>query len=238
MNWFELATNPDAIRMIYDAPPALSSVIIRELDIFGPYKPAIRLSLELPQPPTKPHNDPSAIGIVTLQLLDVSNLVLEGWPTEKIASIETSRSEDSEIWLEGAADKCSFSFKCNEFMIEAVGTYSDEKVQRNRRTLTSYPNVWNSCLIVLREQGFKLQLLGEPGPHRLWDYCLWRATIGDFVLTASNPIELLGLATIYERQNEKQPQHPRDNWWRVDGPDLASELLDELKRKWPGALDE
>ena len=92
--------------------------------------------------------------------------------------------------------------------------------------LSSHNNVYNTCLIILREQGWTLDLKGEADeegliiPSSLW----WTAERDGYCLGAYNPIELLGLAAIYSYQRPEGP--PESYWWTVDGPDLYSELID------------
>jgi hypothetical protein len=101
-------------------------------------------------------------------------------------------------------------------------------VQRKTQTLRSYHNVWNTCLLVLRSEGFELNLAGDPDPRGGPSHCQWQASRDGLELKAANPIELLGLADV-ARRADRQP--PRDYWWRGDGPDIVSELYDGWRRK-------
>ena len=40
-------------------------------------------------------------------------------------------------------------------------------------------NVWNSCLLFARANGFSLQLIGDPDKHGGISRCRWRATNED-----------------------------------------------------------
>ncbi len=93
--------------------------------------------------------------------------------------------------------------------------------------LSSHANVNNSCLLILRRRGWELSLEGERDeygsyiPESLW----WTAVKNDYRLGAYNPIELLGLAAIYDF---KQPSGPPESyWWVVDGPNVFGELIDK-----------
>ena len=86
--------------------------------------------------------------------------------------------------------------------------------------LFSYPNVWNTCLFLLRERGYRLFLLGPDDPELL-SQCTWNAERAGIKLRANNPIELLGLATIHEYH---KPTSDIPYWWRVDCPDIVKEV--------------
>ena len=57
--------------------------------------------------------------------------------------------------------------------------------------LSSYPNVFNTCLVLLRREGFDLSY------DKVHDS--WQAEKDGFSFRADNPIELLGLTAIYEK---------------------------------------
>ena len=95
--------------------------------------------------------------------------------------------------------------------------------------LFSYPNVWNTCLLILRERGYRLFLLGPDEPVSL-SRCTWNAEKVGIKLRADNPIELLGLAMIHEHQ---QPAADIPYWWRIDGPNIVH----ELEAAWKSELE-
>ena len=89
--------------------------------------------------------------------------------------------------------------------------------------LSSNPNIYNTCLNILREQGFEVSVHREDASIEIQD-CLWYAKLGEFDFYAGNPIELLGLATIL---NKRKPDEPRPYWWRSsDDADIYDELVD------------
>jgi hypothetical protein len=87
--------------------------------------------------------------------------------------------------------------------------------------LFSYPNVWNTCLLILRERGYRLFLLGDPDENDSIAQCTWNAEKDGMKFRAHNPIELLGLIAIREH---RCPQSDTPYWWRIDGPFLIPEL--------------
>ena len=93
--------------------------------------------------------------------------------------------------------------------------------------LSSHNNVYNTCLLILRERGYALSVTGETdsegmiAPASLW----WTAEKDGYRLGAFNPIELLGLAAIHAHHSPSGP--PASYWWFVEGEDLYSRLIDE-----------
>jgi len=79
--------------------------------------------------------------------------------------------------------------------------------------LSSYPNVFNSCLVILQRKGFALSYETETDS--------WLAEINGFKFKADNPIELLGLAAIYE---DRRPEADSEYWWQINNPYLLGEL--------------
>lgn len=91
-------------------------------------------------------------------------------------------------------------------------------------SLSSYINVWNTCLLILRQRGYRLWLEGRYDSEGMFNILGWMAEKNDYTFHADNPIELLGLTAIYEF---KQPVgEPEDYWWSLEGPDIYSELLE------------
>jgi hypothetical protein len=90
--------------------------------------------------------------------------------------------------------------------------------------LSSHINVWNTCLRILRQRGFALRVEGEAradGCHPT--DALWIAEKDGFFFCGDNPIELLGLVAVHDRV---RPGEDLPYWWRVDGPDVYTELME------------
>jgi|JI6StandDraft_1071083.scaffolds.fasta_scaffold457332_2 hypothetical protein len=77
--------------------------------------------------------------------------------------------------------------------------------------LSSYVNVYNTCLVLLDRQGYALRC---EMPQEVWF-----AEKEGFIFRADNPIELLGLVTI---RQELKPTADTEYWWKLDEPDLLS----------------
>jgi hypothetical protein len=92
----------------------------------------------------------------------------------------------------------------------------------------SHVNVYNTCLNILRRRGFRLWVdvsEDEEDCFRCRD--IWQAESEDASFTAHTPVELLGLAAIYDYV--KPGLNPESYWWSVDGPDIWSELLNAAR---------
>ncbi len=88
-------------------------------------------------------------------------------------------------------------------------------------------NVWNTCLRILKNEGFSLRLCSDD-PDADMSECFWVAEKNGYDLWASNPIELLGLSKIYEAKKPTGKLTPY--WWVVEGEDIVDRLAEE---KWP-----
>jgi hypothetical protein len=98
--------------------------------------------------------------------------------------------------------------------------------------LFSYPNVWNTCLLILQERGYRLYLTGDPDEVGTISRCAWNAEKNGVKLRGDNPIELLGLVGIYEYH---QPQKDVPYWWRIEGDNVIAEMEAEWRRLPPEA---
>ena len=90
--------------------------------------------------------------------------------------------------------------------------------------LSSNANVYNTCLRIIREKGYGLNLEGELDENELIipESLTWYAEKGEFDFLADNPIELLGLVSLHEKIN---PQESKSYWWVVEGEDIYDELM-------------
>lgn len=79
--------------------------------------------------------------------------------------------------------------------------------------LSSYLNVYNTCLVLLRNDGFEL------GHDKSND--TWTAKKDGFLFCGDNPIELLGLTAIYLKL---KPKEQNENWWQINKPNILCEL--------------
>jgi hypothetical protein len=67
--------------------------------------------------------------------------------------------------------------------------------------------------VLLKRKGFSLGY--DPKTEE------WTCEINKFYFRADNPIELLGLASIYL---ELKPTEKKEYWWQINEPNLLTEL--------------
>jgi hypothetical protein len=79
--------------------------------------------------------------------------------------------------------------------------------------LSAYLNVWNTCLVVLQQKGFRAwtdeaqeQFFAERDG---WDFF------------ADDPIQLLGLVALHDHH---RPDRFDEYWWRIEEPWLVESL--------------
>lgn len=90
--------------------------------------------------------------------------------------------------------------------------------------LSSHINVWNTCLLILRQRGFALRVDGELSPDGCYPTdAHWLAEKNGFSFRADNPIELLGLVAVHDHV---RPREDVPYWWQMKGPDLYVELME------------
>jgi hypothetical protein len=103
---------------------------------------------------------------------------------------------------------------------QVSGSFGEEGAM----SLGSHANVYNTCLRILRNCGFALRVEGEMTAEGCYPpNALWIAVKDGFHFAADNPIELLGLVAVYDYV---RPKDDRAYWWRVEGPDLWTELME------------
>lgn len=228
--WHELADNPESVRSRYTDPPALSPFMLRELSIYG-HDATLTLVGELSRAPDSSIDDESAVASLGLVFWNVADVALDGSLVDRALTLEIKRTDDGNISVAVHGSGHRLSATCQSFEIVSFDVYSDLSVQRNRSTLFAHPNVWNSCLLRLRNAGYDLELKGAPDPAGHASHCQWHASQDQVVLKAANPIELLGLAQLHRGATE-----PANDpyWWHVDGPDIVTDLEDAWWRTWRG----
>ena len=92
-------------------------------------------------------------------------------------------------------------------------------------SLSSWPNVYNTCLRILRQRRYRLWVEGELDADGCYPSDMaWMAEKNGVTFHADNPIELLGLTAVYEYHGAPVDVEPY--WWSVEVPHIWQELLD------------
>lgn len=94
--------------------------------------------------------------------------------------------------------------------------------------LYGHANVENTALRILRKRGYKLQLYYDLDDEEqiIPSSELWEAEKNGCTLVAHTPIELLGLAAVYEYHGEPPDEETPPYWWVVEGDNIRDELYD------------
>jgi len=94
-------------------------------------------------------------------------------------------------------------------------------------SLGSHANVWETCLQRMDRRGYSLETK-YPDDEDDEGLSLWFAEKDGFTFVADDPIQLLGLVTVYE---DVQPKEDQPYWWREktdwNKPTLGEQLLDQ-----------
>ncbi len=92
--------------------------------------------------------------------------------------------------------------------------------------INNHVNVYNTCLRILRSKGYELSVNGELDDEDIIipESLTWYAVKDEFSSVADNPLELLGLTSIFEF---KKPQIDESYWWAVKGDNIYNELLEK-----------
>ncbi len=234
MEWFNACTNPWIVTSRYEAVPPLDPFPVYDCGLDAGL-PAFRVNgylPRLPDHPDLPEGQAPERADLSLTFLDLADLKLSGIPDRRGGEMRINRPGDSETRFTYESTAFRFSGTCNRAVIGGVGVLA--KFDPNHREprgprLFSHVNVWNTCLLLLREYGYTLRASGHAAHRDYPSRLRWHATMPDGTdLSAGTPIELLGLATLHRYH---RPGADEDYWWRIDGPSLLGELIDQWEKR-------
>jgi hypothetical protein len=162
---------------------------------------------------------------LALGLWQLSELSIQGVPQNTVGTLSIAATDDSQIAFVFASESMSCRGTAKSLSLVSISPKINDPLSVRGPRLFSYSNVWNSCLLLAQAKGFTLRLIGQPDERGSISRCGWRAIKDDRTeLTADNPIELAGLIAQYEHH---RPQRDENYWWRIDGPDLVTELIEQ-----------
>jgi hypothetical protein len=242
MQWLDLCSNPGAVSAYYSSAPSLERFEVVEAVLMR-YSPSIHLSGVVPVRPDKyvaqgEGQQPDGVTL-TLAFWHLSDLSVEGLPQGEAGSLCVVPGDENRITFDFRSPGMTCRGIAKSVVVEGISPRTTSPATVRGPKLFSYRNVWNSCLLLARSKGFSLQLVGHPDERESTSWCRWRATKEDGTeLTADNPIELAGLIALYEHHRPAQGQ---DYWWRIDGPDVLTELQEQWSARYfgsPGQVSE
>lgn len=234
MEWYEVCHYPTTVTRRYEEVPALDPFPIFDWQVLSS-RPTLRVGGYLPRLPD--HLD-LADGLIPeraelyLTFGDISDLESSGWPEDPGGELQIVKEGDDEVRFHYESPTFRFRGACRGVSITGVGIDArfdpDHRKPRGPRLFSHY-NVFNTCLLLLREYGYSLRALGHvvhrDSPARL----TWHAEKEDGTrLTGNSPIELLGLVGLHRHH---RPEINEDYWWRLEGPNVVRELIDAWEKE-------
>ena len=225
--WYEISDNPAGITTYYDDPPALKDIVVREFDGSAYFDQcSFRLWFDLPAPPTSlPAGSTFSVGLCFMHLRELRFSTNDASQT---ATLKVERSDANEIHVQGIGG-IQLHVICDSFLIESVSISNAEERSERTRNLSSYHQLWNSCLIELAEMGYELAFLGAPDADGSTANCSFTATKDSVRLLGRNPVELVGLATLHSRFPDFDHE---SNLWQRTGPNLIKKITDDWEKQW------
>ncbi len=123
--WHQLCDNPQAIEHLYSRVPELDAIDVHEVALQRD-GPCIQVRVELPvfpdRPPAKWPRSANAVQM-TLALVGVSGLKLDGWGTSNRGAISIARTEDRLLRFVVATDALQLAGLCLAIQIGRFSAY-------------------------------------------------------------------------------------------------------------------
>jgi len=129
MTWLDLAENPEAVKSAFEIAPSLKDVevVALRIDRDGP---TITVDIALSEQPSKlsPRWERISANAVTLtlQLLGVETVSLDGWATENQATIDINPGSSTKIEVQITGATTQFRCRCQWLRIAGLTGYRRE----------------------------------------------------------------------------------------------------------------
>jgi len=122
VTWLEIAENPEAVSSLFDTPPCLQGVEVFAVNIDRD-GPTVELKIALSEYPKAPPArwrmiEANAV-VMTLQLMAVAQIEIQGWSTTNRADIEIARSGEGHLQVVAAG--VSFKMMARFGFLRIVG---------------------------------------------------------------------------------------------------------------------
>ncbi|MCE9556352.1 MAG: hypothetical protein K8T91_23635 [Planctomycetes bacterium] len=234
MEWFDACVGSWLVTSRYEKVPALQPFSLYDFHL----DPGIRsfnvcgYLLRLPDHPDLPEGQIPDRADLSLFFMDIMDLQLSGLPNRDGGTMQITKLDDASTRFIYESGTFHFSGVCDRAVIGGFGVlakHDPSHPEPRGPRLFSHCNVWNSCLLLLREFGYSLQVTGHPAHGEFPSRLHWHATTDNGAeLSANSPIELLGLASLHRYH---QPNIDKPYWWRINGEPLLNDLLAQWQRR-------
>jgi hypothetical protein len=128
MNWLELTENPKAVTSLFDLPPALEDVEVMSIKL-NRDGPTVELALDLREfpnsPPSRWKRSAANTVTLTLQLLGIGSIALNGWSATNNARVSIRR-DDHRIEVTAEGPTTQIRCLCDFIRISGVSAYRQE----------------------------------------------------------------------------------------------------------------
>ena len=221
----------------YSTPPSLAAFKVLELNGMD-HGPSIQLCGSIAEKPDlRPsfrEGEPFVEAIFIFDFFKIRDFAMVGVPRGTGA---LSVEERDNIHFEFRSDRLRIQGAALEATLGIQIRTKTPTTEQRRISVFSYPNVWNSCLLLGASKGFSFRLIGKPDNEGFASCVTWEATKDGVRLKGDTPIELAGLISLYEYH---QPTKGKDYWWRIEGDDLLGKVRREWQTRYfgPGGKDE
>jgi hypothetical protein len=233
MEWLNACTNPSVVTSRYAAVPPLDPFPVYDCQLDG-FFPAFNVSGYLPRLPDNPNLPQGQVperADLFLAFLDLSDFSVSGIPDRLGGPLRINKASDSGTRFAYESAGFRFSGVCTRAVIGGIGIsakFDPNHHEPRGPRLFSHHNVWNSCLLLLREFGYTLRASGHAAHRDYPSRLRWHAAMPDGTeLSADTPIELLGLASLHRYH---RPSVDESYWWRIEGPSLLGDLIDQWEK--------
>ena len=234
MEWYESCVNPTVATTRYENVPDLSDFHVNNFDLCNAQFLYIYGFLpRLPDHYWLPDDQKPEKTELMLSFSNLCDLQVSGMPSNIPGELTITKQNDAKTSFEFQTNGFRFSGTCEQAAIGGIAVLGscDPRAQGPRDArLYSHYNVWNSCLLLLREYGYSLRVSGRLGQHANTSHIKWHATNAKdgSKFIGNTPIELLGLAPLHRHHT---PEMYKPYWWRIEGEPLVLELIREWERQ-------
>ena len=127
VTWLEVAENPEAVSSLFDTPPSLQGVEVFAVNIDRD-GPTVELKIALSEYPKTPQarwqmQEANTV-VMTLQLMAVAHIEIQGWSTTNSADIEIARGSEGHLQVVAAGGSFKMLARFGFLRIVGLSAYN------------------------------------------------------------------------------------------------------------------